>query len=582
MKFLKPIFFLSLCTLLSCGLFSHTPRKAKVWMPPDIYGADAVTFFYVEGIKYARLGDDLETSSALYRQALRLDSLHAPSCYGLANNLAQEDVARAIYYSKKANRLDPTNIWYTTQLGRLYLVARDYPNALAVFRELMRRDPQNPDNYRLVAALYKMNNQPFAAIGILDSAEVKLGRSEELSAYKRQLLVETKQYDKAIDQAKGLVDAFPYSADNYLSLAELYATTNKDSLALENYRQALEIDSTNVDVLISMNDFYRQRGDMDGFTYTAKKIIRSPDVELQNKLKFLDDLSSSADFYRSHFPFMRDMAATLAVMYPDSFEALMQYVRVLVAMDNADEASRLVKNFMSREQKPDLDVISAVIGLEAYQQRPDSVDKYMSMAIKYYPDKLDLRIQQAILQTQMKQYDKALASYEQALRLTRADSKGMRADSIEGNIYGMMGDVYHQQDKRQQAYEYYDKSLHIYPDNAMVLNNYAYYLAEDGKQLDKALKMSARSLELMDGTPSFLDTYGWVLYRKGDYEGARKAIQQAISLDRSNSPELAFHYAEVLYALKEYFMASVYWQKALERGYDKDIIEQGLKLVEGK
>ena len=575
MKIHTAIFVAATGLLFSCGLFRHSQRTGNGGLPEGYNGGDAVTYYYTEGVKYDKLDGDPLVAATRYRQALKLDSLHAPSYYGLAGDLARSDVQSAIRYARKAQSLDTTNNWYLGQVGRLYLMSKDYGSALSIYRQMVRRDPQDPDNYRLLAALYKMNAQPFSAIAVLDTAEEKLGRIEGLSAYKRQLLIETRQYDKAIDQAQALVEEYPYSVGNYISLAEVYGRTGKDSLAMANYGKALAIDSSDVDIYVSMNEFYKQKEDIPGFTSSARKIFLSRDVTLADKIDFLGDLRSNQEFYRSNFPFVSDLAATLAVMYPDSLSALTEYVRVLAASDKANEASRLLKSFLQREEKPDLETLNMIIQLETMQERPDSVDKYMSLALKYYPDDFDLRVRKAMTEAQMKRYGDALSTYEQAMKLARSDS-------VRGMLYGMMGDVAHLKQDTAGAYEYYDKALHKYPNNAMVLNNYAYYLAEERKHLDKALKMSKRSMELMDGEPSFIDTYGWILYQTGDYEQARKAIRQAISLDRRNSAELAFHYGEILYALKDYFMASVYWRKALERGYDKDVIEQRLKLVEGK
>ena len=51
-------------------------------------------------------------------------------------------------------------------------------------------------------------------------------------------------------------------------------------------------------------------------------------------------------------------------------------------------------------------------------------------------------------------------------------------------------------------------------------------------------------------------------------------MQQALSLDRSKSPEYSLHYGDILFALGEEFMAKVYWRKALERGADAKEIER--------
>ena len=120
----------------------------------------------------------------------------------------------------------------------------------------------------------------------------------------------------------------------------------------------------------------------------------------------------------------------------------------------------------------------------------------------------------------------------------------------------------------RKCYDAYDRSLALRYDNAMVLNNYAYFLSLEGRDLERALAMAGRAIVLEENNPTYLDTYAWVLYRLGRYDEAKKTMQQALSLDRSKSPDLQLHYGDILAALGEKFMAEVYWKKALEGGYD--------------
>ena len=96
-------------------------------------------------------------------------------------------------------------------------------------------------------------------------------------------------------------------------------------------------------------------------------------------------------------------------------------------------------------------------------------------------------------------------------------------------------------------------------------------------ELEKALDMSRRANGLTPGNATFLDTEGWILYLLGRYDEARTVMQQAVSFDMTGSPVLLFHYAEILYALGDAFMAEVYWKRALEKGYDARQIELRLK-----
>jgi hypothetical protein len=45
-------------------------------------------------------------------------------------------------------------------------------------------------------------------------------------------------------------------------------------------------------------------------------------------------------------------------------------------------------------------------------------------------------------------------------------------------------------------------------------------------------------------------------------------MQQALALDREGNPELMIHYGDILWALGEEFMASVYWKRARDAGWE--------------
>jgi Tfp pilus assembly protein PilF len=132
--------------------------------------------------------------------------------------------------------------------------------------------------------------------------------------------------------------------------------------------------------------------------------------------------------------------------------------------------------------------------------------------------------------------------------------------------------------RRTASYRAYDKALRYDPDNAVVLNNYAYYLSEEGMDLEKALEMSVMANELSPTNSTYLDTQAWIYYKLGMFEEARKVQQQAISFDSSSNSVLFLHYGDILYRLGERFMAEVYWKRALENGHDRSEIEERLKL----
>ena len=132
----------------------------------------------------------------------------------------------------------------------------------------------------------------------------------------------------------------------------------------------------------------------------------------------------------------------------------------------------------------------------------------------------------------------------------------------------------------KSCYDAYERSLRYHGDNALVLNNYAYFLSIDGVQLDRALAMAQRAVELTGNNPTYLDTRAWVLFRSGRTAEAKKIMQQAIALDGHASTELLVHYGDILHALHENFLAESYWRKALEKGYDADEIARRIRILQ--
>ena len=181
------------------------------------------SYYYTEGIKNNIMNGDPQQSVDLFKKVLEIDSTHAPTLFELAT-LTMSEPETALRYSLRANAADTGNIWYRTQLGRLLIATQRYDSAMTVYNSLLKAAPNNPDNYRLIAMLYEQKGDPEKALIILDSAERQLGAVEMLAGYKRQLLLNMKQYDRALVEAKAMVENFPYDEDNYVELAELYTT----------------------------------------------------------------------------------------------------------------------------------------------------------------------------------------------------------------------------------------------------------------------------------------------------------------------------------------------------------------------
>ena len=558
--------------VFSCSLFARSPRanaKNKKTLPR----AEQASLFYLEGIKSNVLEGDSARAKAWFKKVLEIDSTHSPSLYELASLTALDQPEEALQYSLKANAIDTTNTWYKMQLGRLLIATQHYDSALTLYDQLIRMNPNDPDNYRLKALLYDQLGQPEKALEVLETAENRFGIIELLASHKVQLLLNTQQFDRAMAEARMLVETFPYNENNYVVLAELYAMMNMNNLAQENYDKALSINPNSMRALASLNDFYKRQNDNVRFLETASKLFRLKEFPLETKLKFYEELFQNPSFVRNNFIQMGELVRTLAITYPEDLRTLELYAKYLIAGGSIEQALQLYKSHVN-DSIPQKQIFNDIIGMEAYLKRADSVDKYTTIALERFPEDAELRLQKASVTAYMlEKPQEAIPLFEEALKYAKTDS-------LRSVIYGAIGDNYHTLGDDRKCFKAYDKGMKLDTTNVSIYNNYSYFLSLRNERLDKALEWAQKAVRLDPNNPTFLDTYAWVLYQLGRYEEARIPMRQAISLDSDNNKELYVHYGDILYKLGDRFMASYYWKKALENGYDAQEIENRLKQIE--
>ena len=121
----------------------------------------------------------------------------------------------------------------------------------------------------------------------------------------------------------------------------------------------------------------------------------------------------------------------------------------------------------------------------------------------------------------------------------------------------------------------FESALKVDSLNAMVLNNYAYSLAERGEQLQRAFLMSKQSLEKDSVNASYLDTFGWIYYRMGNFSEAERYVKRAIEAGEV-SAVVYEHLGDIYFRLNQPDKAKEYWSKALERDSKNSTLKEKL------
>jgi len=155
--------------------------------------------------------------------------------------------------------------------------------------------------------------------------------------------------------------------------------------------------------------------------------------------------------------------------------------------------------------------------------------------------------------------------YEEALEeLRKAKILAGNQNEMLMQVVSMEADIYYRKGEYDKSFVLFKEALEYNPDDVIILNNYAYYLAEQNKDIKEAEKMIKRVIEKEKDNNTFLDTYAWVLYKSGKTRDAIKVMEDIMARDNKPDPDWFEHYGYMMKSLRKCEVAINYWKRALE------------------
>ncbi|MFN3821012.1 MAG: tetratricopeptide repeat protein [bacterium] len=184
----------------------------------------------------------------------------------------------------------------------------------------------------------------------------------------------------------------------------------------------------------------------------------------------------------------------------------------------------------------------------------ERLDSAAAVALQIFPNEPSLWYWRGRAYEDRGELDKASACYDSALA----------RDSTFIDAYIRKAYIFHNEKDWEKAMRYYEQSLAIEPDNPVLLNNYAYMLAESVQDLNRALDMIEKALKAQPENASFWDTRAWVLYRLGRYEEALEDIKRALKNKSEENGEIYEHLGHIYEALGDKDGARKAFERALK------------------
>lgn len=518
--------------------------------------------------------------------------LYIDSCLQINPNSAVAYFLRADYYSdknqdsialkdlEKAASLEPANDSYQERVAQLYINTGNYAKGTEAFESLYAHNRDRDDVLGVLIQLYRQLRNYDKMLDALNRLEQIDGESDQLSMM-RMNAYELKGDEKgAYTTLKGLADSHPNDPNFRLMLGNWLMQHKRQAEAYAIYQDVLKVEPDNAMAQSSMYDYYNAvgkdslaKGMMDrlllGKETPSETRMQFMRIAIQNNerqggdstqiIKLIDDVQ--------HIVPRDTVLAQLKVAY---------YSLKKLPKDTIDNALRQLLALQPDNAGARLQLIQDRWGAENWEE----ISKLSEPGMLYNPKEMAFYFFTGLSRYYLKDDDGAL----DALQRGTAEINDQSNPDIVSDLYSMMGEIYHNKGMMKEAYAAFDSCLQAKPDNYGTLNNYAYFLSLDGKELDKAEQMSAKAVAAEPKNSTYLDTYAWVLYKLGRYADAKIYIDQTLkfSTDSTTDSTLYEHAADIYAQMGDYAAAADFCQQAIDHGGDKKALEKKARLYRNR
>jgi len=485
--------------------------------------------------------------------------------------------------------------------------------------------PQEPRAYLLEALLAMRQGQLQRA---LDLTNRNL-QSDQNNAVAWRLRGEINFYMANYDQAINDLKASKALADDPLariSLARAYLQTSRFEDAIAELKNTIDAPGAPIEARRLLEQIYLQLGRKDALkTLYDDTLTKFPDSALWHNRAALfagaiGALDKAEQLYKEAYLMKREVGSipdakdsTQDVQYATAFDGYLRALVVGAGDPNSRNWNPRKLDKVFEESKPYLDsafapmaylrmaeaklklndkataieycrkavdkagtneTLTSEVLLRMYLMLgPQEVSKYCEQRLQTNPRSLPANFTMFNLAGINEQYNKAIEYIDKCIEIVGPDDP-RKTDYVvkKAEVLTAAYDKTSDNNYLLRAIADYESLLVKMPNNTNVLNNLAYMLAENNERLPEALQYAKRALDASPNDPSFMDTYGYVLYKNGKALQAAEILAAALQQYEQQldvtliPPEIYEHLGMVKEKLGTKTEAISYYKRALEVG----------------
>jgi tetratricopeptide (TPR) repeat protein len=446
------------------------------------------------------------------------------------------------------------------------------PLLAATLLEKLTTGSTKNQQYNLeLASIYLSANEFDKALVALDRAEAYYGVREAFTFQKQRIYLRKDQLGKAVEEGEKLIASFPGNPNYVLALVEILYNNAKLDQAIQLVQTEIAKYPNQPELQLAAYSLYLEKGQIAQANTFLLEAIASPDLAPPSKAAAFQGL-------------LQELKTAERDKLLDKLEVLLKELHnedptVLEAIGNRrksenklGEALVLYKKSLALQPKNEKLLEEVIVNSFETGDNYEEVARYTSIAIDEFPESAEFWFYEGVILSGQKKDSLAVQALETALRLNA--EKNPQLSQV---AYSTLGNSQYELGDQAAAFQNFEKALALNPTDEQVLNNYAYFLALAGQELEKALDMAQRVVKKHPKNATYLDTLAWVLYQLKRYSEAALHLDEAIKIEKAPSGVLMEHYGDILYRLGKVEEAVGWWKKAKESPEGSDSLAQKIK-----
>jgi tetratricopeptide (TPR) repeat protein len=491
------------------------------------------------------------------------------------------EMERALDAYRKVLNVDPGQSDLASRVAGLLIQQDDFPQAIDVLKDAIKANPNNAEPYQQLAFIYT-----------------------------RYL----KRTDQAIDYANRAIALNPGDVEGYQRLVEIELAAGQERRAVEALDRALKVQSRDANFWTHLGKLYVAilfKSDSQPKPDELKKVSEVFKRAAENAGDDPGILKEVADYYAASQQLKEAIPLYLRVLelQPDDANAREKLATGFVLTNQRDKAVEMLEQIIKEhpEKYQPYDLLAQVLDEEArslqranrteeaktkfakvaanYEQsllinpnhagtyvrlaelllgplrEADRAVKLLGDARRRFPGAPEIVYYLAIAQREAKQSQQAVATFEEALHEAQLEEDD---DFVNAKFYFNYGAAAEQAGLYDKATDLLRKSIALDPENSAEACNYLGYMwADHNMNLDEAETMIRRALQSEPNNASYLDSLGWLEFRKGQFDRALNDLLHAAKTGERQDPVVFEHIGDTYLKLNRTREALEAWQKAL-------------------